>query len=363
MANRNRTQLNIDLFNKLIGKAEEAGVEIAAGGRWIRRLSSEDAELLTTGDSKIMALTRLSRTMVVLKEARRYFLAIGFSSCEAYPAALKRIDATPALFTLAVTEWGLAPSASSAEIRDILQDQFSGIAGYNGHDLLDISGLFPEVFYFEITDGFAASDNISRLTGSFCLRTYGNGPLNFEDDTRDRIASLFESGNDYIPYDVILQGAMAFSWGSFYLELYRCLEQVYSAPRMKALSEEFSLRDSLHDLAMSFERLLSWRPKEDESLLKVIRYCTKSSIDSALSSFNCDECEDFNTATDAASRAIYKLRNALVHFRPSAERINLDDKSWNAIVVAMSDLVAEVYDAIGEMFHKPRVKDIQPAAA
>ena len=235
----------------------------------------------------------------------------------------------------------------------MIQDQYCGIPDYNGHDLNVIMQLFPKLACFSVSQDSVISGDIDRMTGSYAARSYTSGPLNLYPDTREAIANLFESGNDHIPFNLILQGLMSFSWSYFFLELYRCLEQLYPVPRLKSLSEEFTLQRSLKDLALAMERLLSWRPKEDESLEKIIRMCEISSIENSIRAFSCDISEASFNKTDVLSRSIYRLRNNLVHFRASKEHVDFDDRKWNSIINAMISLIMDAYNTVGEAYNMP----------
>src|SRR5690606_22332176 len=95
-------------------------------------------------------------------------------------------------------------------------------------------------------------------------------PLEFDSNLQSRLLALFESGADTIPFSLPLQGLLSYSWPSLFLDLYRCLEQLYTALKLKSLVGKISHNGSLADLAYLLEDELSWRPKEQDALASIL---------------------------------------------------------------------------------------------
>lgn len=51
-----------------------------------------------------------------------------------------------------------------------------------------------------------------------------------------------------------------------FLDIYRSIEQLYSAPKIERLAAKFSINCALSDLAEALESFISWRPKEEKAL-------------------------------------------------------------------------------------------------
>ena len=99
------------------------------------------------------------------------------------------------------------------------------------------------------------------------------------------------------------------------------------------------------------ERHLSWRPKEDEALCKIVGSCDGACVASLCVAFGMHEpLEDLALRAERASRKIYDLRNNVVHYRPIHEMIQKSDAEWDCIVFALLDVVNQIYELRGEPF-------------
>lgn len=342
-----------ELFRRLIARAEIDGTPLRdrSQNRWIERLSVGDADLMATADVEALALSRQVRAARVSHHDRVYFIFFGFGPPTDSVLGLSSVDATPGLFALAVLHLDIAATATPWAIREAVEAFHAGVGGYSGHGLAQIMPLFPELRFFSADVNFPFTTDIIRATGSYASRTYADGPLAFEDETCETLATSFEAGHATIPHMLVLQGVLSFSWASLYLEIYRCIEQLFAVPRISALVKEWPSNLALYDVAELVERHLSWRPREDESLAKILRNCDSGSVDIALDAFGCSPSEVEDQRVGQVARSIYGLRNQLVHFRPHKDVPTRNDQSWNLIIRAMLLCVFEIYDAVGAAFH------------
>ncbi len=164
-------------------------------------------------------------------EARRYFAFFGLPPIEELPDGLSELERTPGAFGIAVSQSDVQPKATLAEIRDIIEDEFEGIDGYEGHDLELVAALFPKILLVEADTNHIYTADVDRVLGAMVALSYAEGPIALGQQTLKGIAALFTEGSDYIPYSTILQGILSISWGGLFVELYRSIEQLYAVPR------------------------------------------------------------------------------------------------------------------------------------
>ncbi|MDT0507440.1 hypothetical protein [Novosphingobium sp. MMS21-SN21R] len=357
MASRNRIEMSNVIFRRLIDHAAIDGTIIANGdkGRFIKRLSEADAELMAKADVRgKRKITRQMRAVMFEHGAQRFFALFGFASSLGtllqMPEGLAEIDPTPGMFGIAITEAEIMPRATSVEIRDVIEAEYSGLEGYEGHELTDVAGLFPPVVFAEADVNYPYTMNIDRVLGAMVAATYLDGPIALSEDALNAAGSLFTAGPSSIPFEIVLQGILSISWSGLYVELYRCVEQLYPVPRLSNLINRWASTQSLNSLAELLRDSLGWRPREDESLIKLIKECPDQVANDLIASFEL-ELDEKSIAADAAGRQVYGMRNSLVHFRGNTVVVQPNDEKWNAIVVAMIALVAETYNRFGELFH------------
>lgn len=361
MASRSRIEMSNAIFQRLISHAAADGTVIAHAdkGRFVRRFSEADAELMAKADVRDRRrITRQMRAVMFEHDGRRLFAFFGFSSPPGVtlrmPDGLAEIAPTPGMFGIAITEAEVVPRGTSAEIRNAIEAEFLGLEGYEGHELTDISSLFPSVVFAEADVNYFYTMSIDRVLGAMVAATYTEGPIAMAERTLEAVEDLFTAGPSYIPFEIVLQGLLSISWSGLYVELYRCVEQLYPVPRLAGLTQKWASTQSFNDLAELLRENLGWRPREDESLIKLILACPDQTAKDLVAAFEIKFDENVSPA-DVAGKHVYAMRNGLVHFRGNRTLEPLNDERWNSLMVAMISLVRETYNCYGEQFHNGAV--------
>jgi hypothetical protein len=146
---------------------------------------------------------------------------------------------------------------------------------------------------------------------------------------------------------------LSFSWQSFYLEVYRCIENMYPLSRLKKLCSSWKPQDLLWNVAILLEKDLSWRPREEEALASVLRECSLPTVQALNSAMG--GTPDNNDIHTSAAKLVYVTRNELVHFRPRAPSSIKPAQSWDEQVRALIDCLDEIYTVSGDTFHELQV--------
>jgi len=351
---RNRKQMSTDIFDRIHAAAFANDENYVADShpRWIARKDDVDADLMANAEIRVLPLGMQIFSMSVSYKTKRFFCFSGLPKPAEVPVGLSPVDATPGLFACAVVLGDMPAIASAAQVLDAIGQQYHGIDGYYGHDLSDILLFFPEISFFEVSDGVDENYllNLERVAGSYVSRGYQKRPLDLNPNTLKKLVELFEGGPDAIPYHLPLQGVMSYSWPSLFLDLYRCLEQLYSAPRLANLIEKVHHDGSLSDLARILENVLSWRPREEESLATLLNKLSRTARESLISSFFVGQTDLSEATGEKCASYVYKLRNSHVHFRPAMSADKISSYQWNSIISAMCDAVIEVYLEMGGSF-------------
>ena len=354
MANRNRKAMNRNIFQKLADKAEREGVVLLNSdkARWLHRLSQEDADMMARADFEVLLLSRQMRALLIRYKNFTFFVAMGFPDGEELASGLRQVDLTPAIFAIAQCELVVPVVATGSEILNAIEDIYED-EDYDGHSLETIMSMFARVSCVSVDPLYEMSSSTSRIAGSCLARTYYDGPFELSSEAREKLASLFEAGGPHIPYGLVLQGFLSFSWSAFFIELYRCVEQLYSVPRLIELTEHWEATLSLQELAMLVQEKLSWRPREDDSLVLLLQKgCSTRTLTAAARALKLEVDKTPSAAAETVARSIYKLRNEVVHFRPSKLAAGYSAHSWDDLICSMIDIVSELYDSFGEVFHK-----------
>jgi hypothetical protein len=188
------------------------------------------------------------------------------------------------------------------------------------------------------------------VVGAILISNYLDGPVSFNATTMSALSNIFESGSHLIPFHNLVQAVLSISWESAYLDIYRCIEQLYAFPRLNEFCRKFGLRHAVRDVAESVEAIIGWYPKDDESLYALLKLCDVPIVEQICEAFVDEYGVEHEQRCTTAARQIYKLRNMIVHYRPSHERVEMADEKWNSIVVSMAATIEDVYRKYGERF-------------
>jgi hypothetical protein len=358
MASRNRTEMSTRLFERLASAAKQRGIDIdnASKGRFIRGLSCEDAELMAKADAVVLTISRQVRMVRITSALRTLFCVFGLPEPYQIPLGLELDDLTPGLFAVSVLEANVQPPSSitASKIRDTIEAQFVGSDNYEGHQLEEIASLFPSLNVYRVAQVESYMQSDFRVLGALVARSYVDGPILISSTTLEKLWTIFERGSKYIPHRNLVQGLMAISWENLFLEAYRCLEQLYAEPRVSALKAQWKSTRPLQELAILLEQHLSWRPKEDDALAKIISCADLAYVEELCNAFGISESltltEGKVTRAEKVSRRVYELRNNIVHYRPRNQAITKSELEWDKIVSALLDVINVLYDLRGEQF-------------
>lgn len=341
------------LFGRLTDYAAQAGDPVANpdAGRWITRKDGEDANLMANAVAEARIVTRQIRLVRIEHEDQRYFCTFGLPEPEATLPDLEIVDATPGIFSIAVLEAQVRPpmSVTASEIKQNLDDRYKDSDGYDGHELADIERLFPPLIVYRAVADAEYHKITDRVLGAILARTYFDGPISLEPDTVAALTEIFEAHSALLPFRNLVQGLLAISWENLFLEVYRCIEQLYGMKRFSALKATLKFALSPRDLAKMLENQLSWRPKESEAFIALTTLCDEGLI-LAVCGDLAIEGDDHQKRCSKMVEALYGLRNAIVHYRPAHEAVEMADAKWNAIIRGMLAIISQLYDEHAEEF-------------
>lgn len=339
-----------DLFAKLVDAVQASPDRVltnSAAPRWIKKLSDEDATLLSQADVREACLvTRHLRASLLEHEETKFLCVSGLETDEDLPAAFEAFELTPGLFALTVSELKLVPKASAIEIFDTIDSSFQGAVGYEGHELEDVTKLFPDVSIFQLDNDADSSGSIWRSLGVLLSAFYGQGPIELSEEALESLKDLYEAGSDHVPFKNIVQGHLAMSWSGLFLELYRAIEQLFSVPKLTNLTAEWASPKPFYEIAELLENQLGWRPKEEDALRELIESCGDPLLDMLASEL----CPNAGNKAQAVAKVIYRLRNSLVHFRSAMPEQDYSTEKWNNRICLMIKLVSKLYEKHGKNY-------------
>jgi hypothetical protein len=144
-------------------------------------------------------------------------------------------------------------------------------------------------------------------------------------------------GSSNIPFENILLSLNSFYWKFAFLDVYRCIEQIFMIHSLKDFHNKIASGISLTDLVDNVEQFLRWRPKEEDIVAKLVN-ASPEDVNRIFKNI----VRRVGDETTNEGIWFYKTRNSIVHYRVNDDKSQLDkiEKSdWDDLIRASLLLV------------------------
>ncbi len=320
---RNMIEANSAIFRLLDDycKLKEGALANAGKARWIassrdhRRfmIHAKVGDHLTFSQSRKLARLELSN--------KSYLFTIGFEVAGS-KLGVSELELDAAFLTVALSDFLPPPKATIIEIKNVVEwsDKESD-PSYGGHDYEGISSLFPKVRVFDITG--RAHDETWNVFFQSCIDECEVGASWIESGLAETLRALCALDGGRVPYRVLCRSIFDGDKSSFFLAQYRCLEALYGYSSAHALAKRLSIPAAWFDIAAALENDLGWHPREESSLETILRFASPLDLKTIIFELGYPLPDQFEILVTRASKAIYKLRNSLVHYRPAQHSVDI----------------------------------------
>lgn len=200
----------------------------------------------------------------------------------------------------------------------------------------DLEPLLPNIKIYKVHDTCISTEkDLSKIQG-YIEATAGYNQFN--EDIINLFIEIFQS-NYKIPFDTLYLSMTSNHYKQSFIEIYRCIERLYPIPALAEFYQNIQIPVACNiELAEIIENTIGWRPKESESLEKILSALDQDCILSLNAAKSGTPFSSFSN-----SNFIYKLRNANVHFRKSLGTTNFPEKKWQEIILAMLKVTKNIY--------------------
>jgi hypothetical protein len=341
---RSMIEANQYVFSQLIKWAGLSGraLEHLNKPRWIRTNPEEKQWLQHLEVKKTEQLTAKLKMSLVTFEERSFFVVIGYSGAVQMDYVLKPIEMNAGLFTALAKELKIpiGQLTNPLEIIESTLAQFDGVENYSGHDFESVQMLFDPVLVYEIErDSPIPPEQMARLTCFWLLQSKERIILPFSTDTLEVMENLLASGMRSLPSEIFLRSLQCAHWQHAFLEVYRCIERLFSFQIVDELHKQLSISISLLDFAAKIEDITGWRPREQDAIAKLfdgVPERAKVLLEGVRG-------EVGGNIEEKIPGWVYDLRNSVVHFRPATRQFSLTDEQWDRIVRGTILLIEKLY--------------------
>lgn len=224
---------------------------------------------------------------------------------------------------------------------------------YNGHSLQDLEKCIEPFSLFEIDQNSLLycrdHRDVGQLICTFvpALRVLPLEPLapSFQD--------LLIKGGHHLRNENVFNSLTSAHWRHSFLELYRCIEALYSLPRAISLRDKLKIPLSGATVAKACYGELGWKRKEEDSIKRIFQLLPNSiAVATKIENVELFIGHNLNFSSDEFGRKsyeklgelVYRIRNSLVHhLELDDEFIPLNDKDWLLILRFLISAIKNIY--------------------
>lgn len=278
-----------------------------------------------------------------------------------------RVDANSALLLASLKDMSVrrVPSVNLQELEENILSQQEDSKEYIGHDLSELQDFFEPVVFFEILpDSVYRSRLVNEV--AYYVASYSLELINPKlEPFLAEFRSLLSHDGSFMKQN-IFWSMTSTHYKHAFLELYRCIESVYTLPRALSLKSKTGLTLAGHLVAKICIEELGWRRKEEDSLFRVLSLMPVSRlqpltlsrlpyVNSADWDFTLPETN--GKGIESLAKFIYKLRNQMVHQFDAENEITITNDDWSVLI----ELLVSVIDYIFVQY-AAELPQVTPAA-
>lgn len=310
--------------------------------RWVHANPDADKVLKAAQLYRSMSFGRFRHLAWMVFEDRHYIATVGFDH-EVMDPSLSLLEDIQGFDVCLLAELSVSPSVAAAKVFDVVAaGSLDENPAYRGHDNDQVMTLFPRLRVYESVDP-VRDDIVWSVFLGICADESRHGGSWIESELADSLSILAQSNIESLPYQELCRSTLDLDPRSLYMSLYRCIEATYAHDKASRLKASLSVEHSWNEIAAVLENEMSWRPLEAESLNAVLRYAQNEDLIDVCQCLDVDLEKDLKNLSSLAGKAIYKLRNQIVHYRPAHIPLNFESTDWNRLCKALVAIASDVF--------------------
>jgi hypothetical protein len=258
--------------------------------------------------------------------------------------SLAMIDDIQGFDVCLLSELMVSPRVSAAEVFDVVAaGSRDEDAAYIGHENGLVLGLFPSIRVY-LSAAEVSHELVGPIFLSLSAEESRHGGSWIEGNLASSLEGLAKANIERLPYMELCRSALDLDPRSLYMSLYRCVEATYAHDQATKLKAHLSIDHSWNEIAAALENAMSWRPLEAASLNSVLSFAQKDDLREVCECLQVHVNAETNVAS-AAGKAIYELRNRIVHYRPALVPLESEQIDWNRLCVVLLSIATDVFNS------------------
>lgn len=309
--------------------------------RWVHANPDADEVLKAAILRRFMSFGRFRHLAWLEVDEQHYVATIGFDY-EVDDPSFQLLEDIQGFDVCLLSELRVSPSVSGAEVYNVVDaSSRNSDPEYQGHDNTQIMSLFPAIRVFASADP-VSDELIWPIFLSISAEESRHGGSWIESELADRLSALADANVDLLPYKELCRSTLDLDPRSLFMSLYRCVEATYAHDKASRLKDDLSINHDWHRIAQALENAMSWRPLEASSLNVVLAFAQETDLREVCSCLGVT-LQDGTDVASAAGKAVYKLRNRIVHYRPALAPVDSEEIDWNRLCIALVSVASDVF--------------------
>lgn len=281
------------------------------------------------------AITKRDIILIAYLESTPFLLSIGDYASFSLPSCEEWKDEV-ALYLFAISQLKILPRNDNDE--NYLRERIFTEEECDTRIPWDvISGFFPDFNIFKINETIPSSNDeidyyLRSIVVSILCQNAKILNLQFDETTLDLYVDALNKSS-YIPVDNFIHSLLSNEWKFCFLDLYRCLERLFRISWVHNFREPLGALPSIVNI--------------DEAMDRTGVTCHENKCIEYMFSLLPPLSQEINNVigTTSIDKYIYDLRNEIVHFQKSDNKIYcIPDATWNIVLQFMLSSLKELYN-------------------
>lgn len=245
-----------------------------------------------------------------------------------------------------------SPATSLAQLEQEILFQQEDTA-YKGHALNDLLPFFESMHFFVVHDNSQHQGKETKDL-AYLISSHDSSIINpnlhiFLPEFR----SLLSHSGRFMKQNIFWSMTAA-HYKHVFLELYRCIENIYSFPHAFALKNRMGLTLASYEIARHCADELGWKRKEESSLIKIFSLIPTPTLTPLItanisnldgSHFTFSDPKEEEASKKTLAKLIYKIRNQMVHQFEVDKEIQITAETWIDLIKLLIPIIDHIYTA------------------
>jgi hypothetical protein len=259
-----------------------------------------------------------------------------------FPAEIREahpVEPVGGLIVALLSEVLPTPTSSPSEVRNVVEVGSKEEPEYAGHDVDSVARLFPTIQVLECVQPLAP-EALWRLFLVICTDECRLGGSWIDDALARSLVTLATLEVPALPYAAICRSIFDADPRSLFMALYRCIEATYAYDSSNRIITALGLQTSWPEMAAALDAEIGWHPQEAAALNAMLEHALEQDLEELC---YCLKAIGGREPHVRAGRALYALRNRVVHYRAGTVGESGEDIDWNRLCEALIGIVVDVF--------------------